>query len=106
MIEYLLFIIIGHMVGDYLFQSDYLANNKGKDNYLLLAHSVLYSFGIMVVAYIMKIELSVIQLLILAIVHFPVDYVKARGITPKYMGSDYALIFDQLIHYLTLLIVV
>ena len=67
MIKMLLFVLMAHMTGDYLFQSDYLARNKGKDNYILLAHSVLYTVGVMIVAYIMGIELSSIGLLILNI---------------------------------------
>lgn len=105
MSKMLLFVLMAHMTGDYLFQSDYLARNKGKDNYILLAHSVLYTVGVMIVAYIMGIELNSIGLLILSIVHFPIDYIKARGITPKYMGDKKALAFDQLMHYLTLLYV-
>lgn len=105
MIKSLLFVFMVHMTGDYLFQSDYLAGNKGKDNYILLAHSILYIVGVMIVAYIVDIKLSSIDLLILSAVHFPIDYIKARGITPKYMGDKNALIFDQLIHYLTLLFV-
>ena len=66
MTKILLFVLMAHMTGDYLFQSDYLARNKGKDNYILLAHSVLYTVGVMIVAYIMDIELSSIGLLILS----------------------------------------
>ncbi len=53
----------------------------------------------------MSIELSLIGLLTLSAIHFPIDYIKARGITTKYMGDKNALIFDQLIHYLTLLFI-
>ena len=105
MSKMLLFVLMAHMTGDYLFQSDYLARNKGKDNYILLAHSVLYTVGVMIVAYIMGIELNSIGLLILSIVHFPIDYIKARGITPKYIGDKNSLILDQCIHYLTLIFV-
>ena len=105
MIKSLLFVLMAHMTGDYLFQSDYLARNKGKDNYILLVHSILYTVGVMIIAYITGIELSSIDLFILSIVHFPIDYIKARGITVKYMGDKNALIFDQLVHYLTLLFV-
>ena len=105
MIKSLLFVLMAHMTGDYLFQGDYLAKNKGKDNYILLAHSILYTVGVMIIAYIMSIELSSIGLFIISAIHFPIDYIKARGITPKYMGNKNALILDQLVHYLTLLFV-
>lgn len=105
MTKILLFVLMAHMTGDYLFQSDYLARNKGKDNYILLVHSILYTVGVIIIAYIMSIELSLIGLLTLSAIHFPIDYIKARGITTKYMGDKNALIFDQLIHYLTLLFI-
>ena len=105
MTKILLFALMAHMTGDYLFQSDYLARNKGKDNYILLSHSVLYTVGVMIVAYVVGVEISLDGLIILSALHFPVDYIKARGITPKYMGNKNALIFDQIVHYLTLLFV-
>lgn len=106
MIKNLLFILMAHMTGDYLFQSDYLATNKGKDDYILLAHSILYTVGIIIIAYIMKINLSQIDLIIISAIHFLVDYIKARGITPKYIGSKNALLLDQVIHYLTLILII
>lgn len=103
MIQNIMFVLIAHMTGDYLFQSNYLAVNKGKDNYLLLAHSVLYMFGIMIVAFVMGIELNLTILALIGVIHFEVDYLKARGITTKWLGDKKALILDQVIHYVTLL---
>ena len=42
----LLKILFAHSLGDYFLQSDYLAMNKGKDNYLLCIHAILYTFGV------------------------------------------------------------
>lgn len=106
MLSKILFILMGHMVGDYLFQSDYLALNKGKDNYVLLAHSLLYTVGVVLVANIMGITITPLEMLLLSAIHFPVDYIKARGITTKKLGNSKALLLDQIIHYLTLLAVV
>lgn len=105
MIKSLLFVLMAHMTGDYLFQSDYLASNKGKDIYILLAHSPLYTVGVMVISYILNIELSLMDLFIILIIHLPIDYIKARGITPRYVGNRNALLLDQLIHYLTLIVI-
>lgn len=104
-IKYILFILIGHAVGDYLFQTQHLAECKGKDNYVLFIHSILYSFGIMIVSYLMNYNTTLNQLVLISITHFPIDYVKARGITPKYFGDKYALYIDQVIHYIILAIV-
>lgn len=70
MIKHLLFVLMAHMTGDYLLQSAYLASNKGKYNYILLAHSTLYTVGVMIISYIMSMELSLIDLFIILIIHF------------------------------------
>ena len=81
MTKILLFVLMAHMTGDYLFQSNYLAMNKGKDNYILLAHSVLYAVGVMIVAFIMGVELNALDLLILSAIHFPIAIFTILGIT-------------------------
>ena len=42
----LLKILFAHALGDYFLQSNYLAMNKGKDNYLLCIHAILYTFAV------------------------------------------------------------
>lgn len=101
--EILLFVLMAHMTGDYLFQNTYLAMNKGKDNYILLAHSVLYTVGVLLIGKLFSIDISITSLLIIGAIHFPVDYLKAKGITTKWLGDKKALILDQVIHYITLL---
>lgn len=100
----IIFILMAHLTGDYLFQTDYLAINKGKDNYILFAHSVLYTVGVMVVAKILGVDCNIYQLAILGLLHFPIDYIKSKGFAPNIMGDKNALIFDQIIHYLLLFI--
>lgn len=103
-IELAIVILFAHVFGDYFLQTDYLAKNKGKDNYILLAHSVLYSLGIGMVFGIFGINLTIIDLVLISAIHYPIDYLKVRGVTPKLMGDKNALILDQAIHYITLLI--
>ena len=103
-IELGIVILFAHMFGDYFLQTDYLAGNKGEDNYILLAHCILYSLGIGMVFGIFGINLTAIDLALISAIHYPVDYLKARGVTPKLMGNKNALILDQTIHYITLLI--
>lgn len=97
----LLKILFAHSLGDYFLQTDYLAMNKGKDNYILCIHSVLYTFG---VSLIFGSEISCLWYWLILLIHILADYVKARGITPKIMGDKNALILDQGIHYLTLIL--
>lgn len=97
----LLKLLIAHSLGDYFLQTDYLATNKGKDNYILCIHSILYTFAI---GLIFGNGISQLWYWIILLTHILIDYVKARGITPKIMGGKNALILDQVIHYLILIL--
>ena len=99
----LLKLLFAHMLGDYFFQTDYIANNKGKDNYILFVHSILYTFGVFIVfgSYI-----TYLEYIFLIITHIIVDYIKARNITPKILGDVKALMLDQCLHYILLIGVV
>lgn len=97
----LLKLLFAHSLGDYFLQTDYLAMNKGKDNYILCIHAILYTFA---VTLIFGNEISQLWYWLILLIHIPVDYLKARGITPKIMGETNALILDQGIHYFTLIL--
>ena len=97
----LLKILFAHALGDYFLQGEYLAMNKGKDNYLLCIHAILYTFA---VSLIFGNEISQLWYWLILLIHISVDYIKARGITPKIMGDKNALILDQVIHFLTLIL--
>ena len=97
----LLKILFAHCLGDYFLQTEYLDINKGKDNYLLCIHAILYTFG---VSLIFGNEISQLWYWLILLIHILVDYIKARGITPKIMGDKNALILDQVIHFLTLIL--
>ena len=97
----LLKILFAHSLGDYFLQTDYLAINKGKDNYILCIHAILYTFA---VSLIFGSYINQLWFWLFLLTHILVDYVKARGITPKMMGDKNALILDQAIHFLTLIL--
>ena len=67
--------------------------NKGKDNYILCIHAILYTFA---VALIFGGRISQLWYWIILIIRILVDYIKARGITPKLIGGKNALLLDQL----------
>ena len=97
----LLKILFAHCLGDYFLQTDYLALNKSKNNYILFIHAVLYTFGVYLV---FASEINIFWYLIILLSHIPIDYIKARGVTPTILGDKNALILDQVIHYITLLL--
>lgn len=83
-------VIICHIVGDYLFQTDYMAREKGKDWYVLFVHCVCYC-----VPFIYAFGLDS-KIIILLLTHMMIDVLKARG--------KFGICTDQILHYLIALI--
>jgi hypothetical protein len=87
----LLRIIFCHFIGDYVLQSEYIANTKGHNWYHLLVHCTLY---IIPFAFVFGINY---KLLIIFISHIIIDAGKAR-----YKKINYAT--DQILHFIVGLI--
>lgn len=87
MIEQIAKIIMCHIVGDYLFQTDYMAREKGKDWYILFVHCVCYCVPFAIVFGIDY------RLPMVFAVHMVTDALKARY-------HKIGLLEDQIIHYM------
>lgn len=91
MIEKLLILIFCHLLGDYVLQTRFIAESKGKTFYHLFVHCLLYivpfyiAFGF------------VWQLGLIFISHVIIDPLKARYGKINYLT-------DQALHYLILLV--
>jgi hypothetical protein len=84
-------LIVCHLLGDYVLQTDYIAKTKGDNLYHLIVHCVLYCLPFLVIFGLTW------QLIPLLGFHYIVDILKARfKIIPYWL--------DQVIHYLTLVI--
>jgi hypothetical protein len=88
MIETVIKIIMCHAVGDYLFQTDYMAAAKGKDWYVLFIHCLCYCVPFAVVFGIDW------RLVVMLAVHVITDALKARY-------NLITLTADQFVHYVT-----
>lgn len=86
MLETLFKIVIAHLIGDYVLQSDFIAKTKGSNWYHLFVHSALY-----VVPFYILFGFG-LELLVIFISHMIIDPLKAR-----YGKISY--IQDQVIHY-------
>lgn len=84
-------LLMCHMFGDYVLQSEFIAMTKGKNWYHLFVHSVLYCIPF---AFIFGIDY---KLLIVFLTHMIIDPLKAR-----YNKITYPQ--DQILHYLVCLI--
>lgn len=91
MIEMLIYLVLCHLIGDYLFQTDFIAKTKGNNWYHMFVHCGLYIapfsffFGI------------TWQLGVLFAAHMIIDPLKARYNKINYWQ-------DQILHYLLLLL--
>lgn len=93
MIEILLKIIMCHLIGDYVLQSDFIAQTKGSNRYHLVVHCFLYIVPFYIVfGFDWK-------LIVILITHIVIDPLKARWNKINY-------ITDQILHYLIALIYV
>ncbi len=86
MVEKIFLIVLCHAVGDYLFQTDFLAKTKGTNWYHLFLHCMMYAIPFYLVFGWCW------QLALVTIVHFPIDALKARWCKTTYWQ-------DQVIHY-------
>ena len=70
----LIYILFIHWVADFIFQSDYMAQNKSKDNKALLVHGFVYHIPFWLI--------SPLYAIVNGIIHAIIDFVTSR-ITSK-----------------------
>ena len=71
-LQKLILLIMCHLVGDYVLQSNFIASTKGKNWYHLFVHCVLYAVPFLIVFG------WTWQLLIIFLTHMIIDPLKAR----------------------------
>ena len=91
MLEIIFKIIICHMLGDYVLQSDFIAQTKGNNWYHLFVHCILY-----ILPFYLFFGFN-LDLLSIFAAHFFIDATKAR-----YKKITYA--HDQIIHFIIALV--
>lgn len=67
------YLIIGHLIGDYLFQTSWMAANKAKQWLPLLTHSFVYTLSVSLVAYIGFGGLSILGIAFIFLSHVFLD---------------------------------
>lgn len=102
-------LLVFHWLGDFVFQSDWMATNKSKKLDALIVHSLVYTYtlllGLNLCLYGMY-SIRVLSLFALynGMCHFVVDYVTSRINTKLWCAKmvHYFFVsvgFDQLLHY-------
>lgn len=91
-------LILGHLFGDYMLQTKYMALTKSEKGYkgalICTFHSFVYSVTVM--TFLMRFDLLLFALLFLS--HYPIDrwglaskwldFIKGRNFVTAYMGKD------------------
>lgn len=90
-LQKLILLIMCHLVGDYVLQSNFIASTKGKNWYHLFVHCVLYTVPFLIVFG------WTWQLLIIFLTHMIIDPLKARYYKITYVQ-------DQILHYVITLV--
>ena len=85
-------LIVCHLIGDYVLQTDFIAKTKGENLYHLIVHCVLY-----IVPFIF-VGVDTVLLGFIFATHFDIDWLKARMHL-----IDYKV--DQVSHYVALIFV-
>ncbi len=94
-LEFFLFLLAAHFIGDFAFQSTWMSTEKNKRWEVNLSHALLYTATFV----IFRIPLSYLSLGIIAISHFLIEPLKGRWGILKYDWQD------QLLHILVLIFV-
>lgn len=97
----LLGLITAHMFGDYVFQSQYIADSKKKDVYHLTVHCWIYTACFWCVLALLN-KLSIEIILFIFISHMFIDYLKCKF---GHKIGDKAYALDQILHYIIICIV-
>lgn len=102
------FMILAHFVGDYVLQSNFLAQTKGKEWYNMLVHCVLYTGSVGWVLIKWTDGLPFCGLLWVFVSHWFIDSWKCRELeknkssTPDGHIEKTYLYIDQLYHFIVL----
>ncbi|MEA1909523.1 MAG: DUF3307 domain-containing protein [Patescibacteria group bacterium] len=95
--ELLLVLICAHFIGDIALQTQWLADNKGKDRFVMFLHVAVYMSVLVLAAIFYGEPLNTWVILALFVTHFLIDEAKARHKSIKMWE-------DQLMHLVTICI--
>lgn len=105
--EILFLFLIGHLLGDFYFQSERTANLKKDSIKYLLKHSLIYLLSLLIVFIPILNTTLFIRILIVGIIHFIIDYYKCFIHETFFLKTSKIKLFclDQLAHIITIFIV-
>jgi hypothetical protein len=113
----IIYFLLVHWVADFIFQSDWEAKNKSKDNKALLSHTISYSLlwgsGVIGLFYFGNVWIALLGAVIFSLItfvcHTVTDYITSRINSRLWLAQrvhDFfvSIGFDQVLHYTQLYI--
>jgi len=114
--NYLLLLLIAHVLGDYYSQSESIAVNKNKNYKSLLMHCLVYTLIMIVLTQLIENRNGLIGSLIASLIHAIIDvikyniyqlqvstHIKTKRIVTKYIQNGKVYIGDQVLHLVSIL---
>lgn len=103
------YLLMGHLVGDFLLQTNWMAKNKASNLVALIIHSFVYTLVIFVTAQVFIPTFTIWASLLIFVAHCMLDYRQLtlwwlRQVMQVPKGEDQWIIFvvDQIFHLLVL----
>lgn len=93
-------LFMAHFVADFPMQGEFLATMKGKNNYLMFCHVMVYTAIICLVLWVVGIY-AIWKFALLIISHFAIDYWKCH-FAPWETALTMNLYVDQVLHFIVL----
>ena len=100
----LFFLVIAHYIGDYPYQGDFLAQFKGKLNYILFCHALIWT-GCVAIALEWGGGFAWWKIAMLLVGHCMIDYWKVNHPKAQEEGLTRLLWIDQLLHFMQVVVV-
>lgn len=91
------YLILGHLLGDFTFQTNKIAENKSKDTKWILLHSIIVTSVMLILSFPFGFNLWLL-VLINGFTHFLIDYYKSKIKVKNSVMALLLFIFDQIIH--------
>ncbi|MCR5556313.1 MAG: DUF3307 domain-containing protein [Butyrivibrio sp.] len=107
MIKFIVFMCIAHILGDFYFQTENMANSKTKWYKWVLLHSFVYALVVLAAAAVM-LDMNpdvLLASLLIAGAHFIIDTIKFLLVRKRKLRNEWTVFYvDQIMHGLSILI--
>ena len=91
------YLLLGHLLGDFTFQTNRIAANKNTDTRWIILHTFIVTLSIILLTYHFG-YIAILFALLNGLLHFGIDYYKAAIILKKPFYQFLAFLVDQLLH--------